>query len=159
MKGNDKMKINELKELMTMIEQSSIDVLKLEKKDFKLYYQKENSANLGIDFEEEHSQGIIANTKETRSKAERASSVNDEVFHQIKSTMIGAFYACPNFDSEPFVQIGSIIKKNQPICILEAMKLLNEVQSDVDGEIVEILVKDGDIIEFGQPLFAVKVSD
>ncbi len=157
MRGIDRMKINELKELMKIIEQSSIDVLKLEKEDFKLYYQKQNATNLNIDFEEQNSQ--TENSDETIIERQHIAVQEDNNFHQIKSPMIGAFYSRSNPDAEPFVQIGSVVKINQTVCILEAMKLLNEVLSDVDGEIIEILVEDGQIIEYGQPLFVVKVRD
>jgi len=157
MRGNDRMKINELKELMEIIEQSSIDVLKLEKEDFKLYYQKQNATNIKIDFEEQNIQA--ANSDEMIIETLHTAIQKDNGFHQIKSPMIGAFYSRSNPDSEPFVQIGSVIEIDQPVCILEAMKLLNEVLSDVDGEIIDILVEDGQIIEYGQPLFVVKVSD
>jgi len=157
MRGNDRMKINELKELMEIIEQSSIDVLKLEKEDFKLYYQKQNATNIKIDFEEQNIQA--ANSDEMIIETLHTAIQEDNRFHQIKSPMIGAFYSRSNPDSEPFVQIGSVIEIDQPVCILEAMKLLNEVLSDVDGEIIDILVEDGQIIEYGQPLFVVKVSD
>jgi acetyl-CoA carboxylase biotin carboxyl carrier protein len=156
MRGIDFMKINELKELMSIIEHSSIDVLKIEKQDFKLYYQKQNASNIKIDFEVQDTP--VANSEEMIIETHHIAGQEDNDFHQIKSPMIGAFYSRSNPDAEPLVQIGSVIKINQPVCILEAMKLLNEVVSDVDGEIIDILVEDGQIIDYGQPLFVVKVS-
>ncbi len=74
----------------------------------------------------------------------------------ITSPTVGVFYAASSPDSEPFVKIGSKIKKGDVLCIVEAMKLMNEITSEVDGEIVDILVNNGQVVEFSQPLFRVK---
>ena len=71
----------------------------------------------------------------------------------IKSPMVGTFYGAPTPDAPPFVQVGSEVKVGQVVCILEAMKLMNEIKSEVSGKIVEILVHNGDPVEFGQPIF------
>ncbi|MCM3727411.1 acetyl-CoA carboxylase biotin carboxyl carrier protein [Neobacillus cucumis] len=149
------MKWNELKELIEILDHSSLDVLKVENQDIKLYFQKHDAANVKIDFKEQLSQTAEFGTKET----EKPAAKKEDGFYQIKSPMIGAFYSCSNPEAEPFVQVGSVIEKNQTVCVLEAMKLFNEVVSDVEGEITEILVEDGQIIEFGQPLFLVKVGE
>ncbi len=70
--------------------------------------------------------------------------------------MVGTFYKASSPDSDPYVQIGTKVKKDSTVCIVEAMKLFNEIDADVEGEIVEILVEDGQLVEFGQPLFLVK---
>mgnify|MGYP003295163382 FL=1 len=69
--------------------------------------------------------------------------------------MIGTFYAKPSPDSNPFVEVGKTIKKGDTVCIVEAMKLMNEIESEFDGKIVEILVKDGQMVDFGKPLFRI----
>ena len=74
----------------------------------------------------------------------------------IKSPMVGTFYAKPSPDSEPYVEVGKNVKKGDVVCIIEAMKLMNEIESEFDGEIVEILVKDGEPVEYGKPLFRIK---
>jgi acetyl-CoA carboxylase biotin carboxyl carrier protein len=78
-------------------------------------------------------------------------------FYVIKSPMVGTFYAAPSPESDSFVHLGSTVEKDQPICILEAMKVMNEIQSEVSGVVREILVKNGQPIEFGQPLFKVEI--
>jgi acetyl-CoA carboxylase biotin carboxyl carrier protein len=70
--------------------------------------------------------------------------------------MVGTFYRAPNPSAPPFVEIGDTVKKNQTLCIIEAMKLMNEIESDIDGTIEEILVENGKPVEFGQKLFALK---
>ncbi len=73
----------------------------------------------------------------------------------VKAPMVGVFYAAPAPDKEPYVKVGSKIKKGDVLCIVEAMKLMNEVVSECDGEIVDICVSDGDMVEFGQTLFKI----
>jgi acetyl-CoA carboxylase biotin carboxyl carrier protein len=80
-----------------------------------------------------------------------------ENLHVIKSPMVGTFYASPSPESETFVRVGSKIEKDVPICILEAMKVMNEIQSDVSGIIREVLVQNGQPVEFSQPLFKVEI--
>jgi oxaloacetate decarboxylase (Na+ extruding) subunit alpha len=74
----------------------------------------------------------------------------------IKSPMVGTYYSAPAPDAAPFVQPGSQVEVGQVICIIEAMKLMNEIKSEVRGKIVEILVHNGDPVEFGQPLFVIE---
>ena len=81
---------------------------------------------------------------------------NPKINKIIKAPLVGTFYASPSPDSEPYVKTGSKISKGMVICIIEAMKTMNEIESDEDGEIAEILVKDGSPVEYGQPLFRVK---
>lgn len=73
--------------------------------------------------------------------------------HEIKSPMVGVFYASPSPEAKPFVEIGSRVKKGDVVCIIEAMKLMNELTADQDGEVVDVCVNNGDVVEYGQPLF------
>ena len=79
--------------------------------------------------------------------------------NKLSRQMIGTYYGRPEQEGDPFVIHGDHIEKGQTVCMLEAMKLFNEVRSELEGEIVEIHAQDGDIIEYGQPLFTVKVSE
>ena len=76
----------------------------------------------------------------------------NDVF-EAKSPLVGVFYAAPSPGAEPFVRVGSHVKKGDVLCIVEAMKLMNEIQAERDGEIVDICAHDGDVVEFGQTLF------
>jgi acetyl-CoA carboxylase biotin carboxyl carrier protein len=78
--------------------------------------------------------------------------------HIINSPIVGTFYRSPSPDAPSFVEVGSRVKKGQVLCIIEAMKLMNEIESDVDGEILEIYPKNAQPVEFGEPLFAVRAS-
>lgn len=77
-------------------------------------------------------------------------------YYVLKSPMVGTFYRRPAPDKPPFVQVGDTVKKGQTLCLIEAMKIFNEIESEVDGKIIQILVEDGTPVEFGQPLFIIE---
>jgi acetyl-CoA carboxylase biotin carboxyl carrier protein len=79
----------------------------------------------------------------------------EEKLLEIKSPLVGTFYATPSPDSEPFVEVGSKVEENSVVCIIEAMKVMNEIKAEVSGTIAEILVKNGEAVEYGQVLFRV----
>ena len=81
-----------------------------------------------------------------------------EDHHVLKSPIVGTFYAAPSPDSDPYVEIGGRVKKGQVLCIIEAMKLMNEIESDVDGEVVEIHPRNGQPVEFGEALFGIRAD-
>ena len=74
----------------------------------------------------------------------------------VKSPLVGTFYAAPSEDAEPFVSVGDQVKKGQTLAIVEAMKLMNEIMAELDGEIVEVCVQNGQVVDFGCPLFRIK---
>lgn len=76
----------------------------------------------------------------------------------VTSPFVGTFYRAPSPDSAPFVDVGTRIKKGQVICIVEAMKLMNEIESEIEGSIVQLLVENGQAVEYGEPLFKIKVG-
>jgi acetyl-CoA carboxylase biotin carboxyl carrier protein len=78
--------------------------------------------------------------------------------HIVTSPIVGTFYRAPSPDADPFVEVGSRVKKGQVLCIIEAMKLMNEIESDADGTIAEIYPQNAQAVEFGEPLFAVRPS-
>jgi len=80
----------------------------------------------------------------------------EDNLHYISSPMIGTFYRAPDPSSPPFIEVGDEVKKNQMLCIIEAMKLMNEIESDTDGILKEIFVENGNPIEYGQKLFAIQ---
>ena len=82
-----------------------------------------------------------------------ATPVDFNAVNEIKAPMVGVFYAAPAPDAEPYVKVGSKVKKGDVVCIIEAMKLMNEITAEQDGEIVDNCVPDGSVVEFGQPLF------
>lgn len=90
--------------------------------------------------------------------SEQVETLDDDVF-EVKSPMVGVFYAAPSPDAEPFVAMGKQIKKGDVLCIVEAMKLMNEIVAEADGQIVDICVANGQVVEFGQELFKLRKSN
>ena len=93
----------------------------------------------------------IASTIENTAKI-----IQDENIVVVKSPIVGTMYSSPSDQSQNFVKVGSLVKKGDTLCILEAMKLMNEIESEVDGEIIEVLVSNEDMVEYGQPLFKIR---
>ena len=83
------------------------------------------------------------------------SAANEDLI-EISSPMVGVFYAAPAEDADPYVQVGDRVKKGQTFCIVEAMKLMNEIVAETDGQIVEICAQNGQVVDFGCPLFRIK---
>lgn len=79
-------------------------------------------------------------------------------FHEVKSPLVGTFYRAPSPDAPPFTEVGKTVKAGQVLCIVEAMKLMNEIESDVDGAVEEILVSNGQPVEYGELLFRIRPS-
>jgi acetyl-CoA carboxylase biotin carboxyl carrier protein len=103
---------------------------------------------------------VSAPEPESRS-AEAASSVDirgGEDLHLINSPIVGTFYASPSPGAEAFVKVGSHVDKGQTLCIVEAMKLMNEIESEISGEVLRIFAENGQPVEYGQPLFGIRPS-
>ncbi|GAB6935407.1 acetyl-CoA carboxylase biotin carboxyl carrier protein [Calditerricola yamamurae] len=93
------------------------------------------------------------------SAAKPADAVEDEAgLHKIVAPMVGTFYAAPAPDAEPYVKVGDKVKEDTVVCIIEAMKLFNEIEAECRGEIVKVLVENGQLVEYGQPLFLVRLE-
>ncbi len=88
--------------------------------------------------------------------AQAAAALPEPTGHQLKSPMVGTFYRQPSPGAPPFVEIGQAVTKGQTLCIIEAMKLLNEIESDATGTVKAILVENGQPVEYGQPLFTIE---
>ena len=90
-------------------------------------------------------------------KAEKEAAKNEKL-KQITSPMVGTFYRAPSQDVQPFVEVGGAVKKGQIVCIIEAMKLMNEIESEFNGKIVSILIENGQPVEYGEPLFVIETA-
>lgn len=102
--------------------------------------------------------GAGANTVETAVPAQQESEqiAEEKGGNVVKSPLVGTFYAAPSEDAQPFVKVGDTVKKGQTLAIVEAMKLMNEIESEFDGVVTEILVENEDNVEYGQPLFRIQ---
>ena len=135
----------EIQALIKTLDNSSIEKFEYECDEYRLSLKKGSSVV-----------AVKAAQAEPVVEEEAAEDVEEKELIEITAPMVGTFYSAAEPGAEPFVKVGSKIDADSVICILEAMKLFTEVEADVSGEIVEILAKDGDLVEFGQPLFSVK---
>ncbi len=173
------MKLNEIQELIKFVSKSNVSEVELETKDFKIVIKTgKNLTTSAIP-----QPVVVPNTtpvipavvstpvttavpaadtssssKVNETKTETKSESEDKKYHVVKSPMIGTFYRSPAPDKPPFVNIGDIVEVGQPLCIIEAMKLFNEIESDVKGRIVKILVENATPVEYDQPLFLIDTN-
>lgn len=170
------MKIQEIREIIKLVDQSSIDEFSYEFDGVKVKMKKnssnpaqpaavqskavEESAQAPAPAAPKQAQAVEAAPTEQPVQTESAetSSASNEDLHKILSPMVGTFYQSPSPEEEAYVAVGTKVSADQVVCIVEAMKLFNEIEAEVDGEIAEILVKDGQLVEYGQPLFLVKAN-
>lgn len=101
-------------------------------------------------------QAPVVETAPVQQSALTQASAPQPTGKTIKAPMVGVFYQAASPEADPYVTVGKTVKKGDTVCIIEAMKLMNEIQAEEDGTIKEILVKNGDIIEYGQPLFVIE---
>lgn len=158
------MDYQEIKKLMDDMGNSKLESFEIEFPDgVKISMTKQSEKNISV----VTAQQMIPRTVELPSVVEEketslcqtTQTKQEETSENAKiitSPMVGTFYASSSPDKPAFVQVGDKIKKGQVVCIVEAMKLMNEIESEYDGEIVEICVKDEDVVEYGMPLFKLK---
>lgn len=152
------MDLSELKGIISLMQKSDLSELEIEIQDLKLRLARPGSTSLpsGSIQRTEPPQEQI--TSQVQPLAPPVPPTEDDGLHQFSSPMVGTFYRKPSPDDASFVEIGDIVKKGDVLCIVEAMKVMNEIQSDVAGEIVDILVEDANSIEYGQNLFKIRKS-
>ena len=163
------MDYNEIKKLMDDMGESKLDSLEIEfPEGIKISMKKNtNKGNAiitqqpqpmvisqapGVPTVQVSTENSLVNVPQEDKKEEN----KDENLKIVKSPMVGTFYSSPSPDKEAFVHVGDKVHKGQVICIVEAMKLMNEIESEYDGEIVEVCVNNEDIVEYGTPLFKIK---
>ncbi|HRN71693.1 MAG TPA: acetyl-CoA carboxylase biotin carboxyl carrier protein [Ginsengibacter sp.] len=158
------MDIKQIQELIRLVNKSNIGEVSIEQKDFKITIkQKKDPAPIyAAPMAVQAAPAAVAQAPAPAAppapsapKAETAPKAENTV--TIKSPMIGTFYRQPGPDKPVFVNVGDTIEKGQIVCIIEAMKLFNEIESEVSGKIVKVLVEDSQPVEFDQPLFLVEV--
>lgn len=157
------MTVEEIKDLIQALDASDISVLKYKEGEASLYLAKQEAGNSVVTMPTppavQTAAAISVPTTETGSGIATASNnVNKEQYdgNVVVSPLVGTAYMAPSEDSEPFVKVGDTVKKGQTLAIVEAMKLMNEIESDYDGVVTEILVANEETVEYGQPLFVIK---
>jgi len=158
---------NEIRELLTILDQTNVSEISLKSNDFELTLRKEGRLN-----EQLPAKGNVGITPPALSSAPSpvalpsvplpsqsapsapAPLANDRL-SEVSSPIVGTFYSSPSPDEPPFVAVGDRIRSGQTVCIIEAMKIMNEIEAEVTGEVVEILVRNGESVEYGQALMRV----
>ncbi|MGQ9819581.1 MAG: acetyl-CoA carboxylase biotin carboxyl carrier protein [Candidatus Kapaibacteriales bacterium] len=160
------MDLNYLKKVLKIFDQSSLTDLTIEEEGIKISLSKKNSiiqnSTLTTIPQPTIAQSIPSGANiqpvflEKETKTEKEFPSTSSLYHKIVSPIVGTFYRSPSPDSEPFVEVGSRVTPGQTICIVEAMKVMNEIESDVAGTVVEILVENGKPVEYNQTLMLIK---
>jgi oxaloacetate decarboxylase alpha subunit len=161
-KEDSKMNLKEIKELIKIIDETEISELNLESDGVKVSIRKGQSLTAGVPVMAAAHQPAAA--VPVQSVAEEGSlaapkpseTVLPQNTEAITAPMVGTFYQSPAPDAPPYVEIGQRVKAGQPVCIIEAMKLMNEIESEIEGKVVQILVENGQPVEYGQPLFIIE---
>ncbi|MBN1070570.1 acetyl-CoA carboxylase biotin carboxyl carrier protein [Clostridium botulinum] len=162
------MDFQNIKELINIINSSDLAYFELKSNDGYVKMDKSLTRSLNRNVEEEETRKKESNihTKEEPIQEKnnfpenKSSNMQEEAVEEdtviITSPMVGTFYSSPSPESESFAKEGDYVKKGKVICIIEAMKLMNEIESNYNGKIVKCFAKDGDMVEFGQKLFEIK---
>ena len=150
------MNLKEIKELINLMNENDVVELEIEREGTRIRIRKSASGKFETIAEEPGIPQVLQAIK----PASEAGSVKKEKEEKnlipVKAPMVGTFYRAPSPDSKPYVEIGQTIEVGQVICIIEAMKLMNEIKSEVHGKIVEIIAENSSPVEYGQDLFMVE---
>lgn len=139
----------EIEELTKYLKDKGLSEISIETKDGKISIKKDNENNTYIP-------QVVASPHLDKPATKEKLPVAEQKFNEVTSPMVGTFYMAPSPGAEPFIQIGKKVKQGEVLCIIEAMKIMNELPSEVSGTITEILVKDNQTVEFGQVLIRIK---
>ena len=149
--------LKRIKELIDIMKENGLDEIEIKHGDDKIHLKRSSGQQQMIAAMPISHQNtpVAGNSNEV---AESPASVGETVSEltEIKSPIVGTFYRKPSPDSEPFVSVDSHVNEQMIVCVIEAMKVMNEIKAEVSGTIVEVMVKDGQAIEYGQVLFKVK---
>jgi len=160
------MNLSEIQDLIKFVSKAGVSEVEIEKKDFKIIIKSESKSK------NDQPQQVIYQAQPAAQPVQAAPAApaiaaapaapaateapsEESKYITVKSPMIGTFYRSSSPDKDPFVQVGSSITKGSPVCIIEAMKLFNEIESEISGKIVKVLVDDATPVEYDQPLFLV----
>lgn len=151
------MNYSEIKQIMKDMEKSSLAELSIEFPDGTKISVKNQTEEIvrEVQATPKVAKEVVQNDIP---KVELEGTTKDDGLKVVTSPMVGTFYAKPSPTAKPFVEVGKKVKTGETLCIIEAMKLMNEIESEYDGEIAEILVKDGEMVDYGKPLFKMRLE-
>ena len=157
-KVKSKIDYKEIIKIIDLLEERNLSHFELEVEGFKIKISRDEPQTLSSKYIPSSSLAPVPKEKETASSPDSNTQEGEDSLHYITSPMVGTFYRASDPSSPPFVDVGETVETSQTLCIIEAMKLMNEIESDIDGEITEIFIKNGKPVEYGQRLFAIKPS-
>ena len=143
------MDLRKVKKLIELLEESGLSEIEITEGDDKVRITKSS---------EEKQTTVVHTSNESKTKTnqiEDTKSINNTGFHEVKAPMIGTFYQSSEPDAEAFVKVGDPVNEGDTLCIIEAMKMMNKIESDISGIVERVLVQNGDPVEFDQVLFLV----
>jgi len=164
------MDIRYIKKLIKLLDDSGIDEIEIEEEGKKVRVSKahHNSSAVPAYFPQFYTPQSTGNMFQASPQSlntahsdslpaadPSTAKVEDKKYHEVKSPIVGTFYRAPAPNADPYVQVGSVVQQGTVLCIIEAMKLMNEIESDVAGKVVQMLVENGKPVEYNQPLFLV----
>jgi acetyl-CoA carboxylase biotin carboxyl carrier protein len=149
-----KIDYKEILKIIDLLEERNLSAFELEIEGFKIKISRGQPPTLVPEIPTSPLPSPEKEADPAADTAEEHESPND--LHYISSPMVGTFYRAPDPSSPPFVEIGEPVEKNQTLCIIEAMKLMNEIESDIDGVLEEIYVQNGKPVEYGKKLFSIR---
>ncbi len=137
--------LDRIRELLKSLENSSVEEMELEAEGLKLKvkFRRGSSPSLQV-------------SRPQEVKEEKSEESEEKNYYVVESPMVGTFYRAPSPGAEPFVKEGDFVEKGQVLCIIEALKVMNEIESEVSGIVRKILVENGQPVEYGQPLFYIE---
>jgi acetyl-CoA carboxylase biotin carboxyl carrier protein len=146
----------EIRKVIALLEEKNLAAFELEIEGFKIKIARNVPAPAAVPTSAVQAGGGIPSASEAITPGRAPAAEVDASLAFVNSPMVGTFYRAPDPTASPFVDVGDTVKKGQTLCIVEAMKLMNEIESDVDGMVVEVFVENAKPVEFGQKLFAIK---
>ena len=153
------MDLRKIKKLMELLEESGIAEIEVKEGEESIKLSR-NTSGLAAPVQQVMQQPVFASQQQSTEVVDSASAIKETKINENKNTvnspMVGTFYASASPESKPFVTVGQTVKKGDTLCILEAMKMMNQVQAETDGKILEILVDNAEPVEFDQPLFVIE---
>ena len=150
------MNLRQIRELVRLLESSSLSVLEIEEADLRVRLEKGQTTGFAQPVPAALPQAVPAALPVEIAPAPAPvadGTVDFNRLKEVKSPLVGIFYAAPSPGAEPFAGVGSRVKKGDVLCVVEAMKLMNEITADADGEVIDVCVQNGQVVEFGQILF------
>ncbi|MBX6352924.1 MAG: acetyl-CoA carboxylase biotin carboxyl carrier protein [Thermoflavifilum sp.] len=171
------LKIGEIRELIRLLDETNLSEIRIETDDMKLHLKKpeprvaevapsqvmipvSSPASVSMPAVPAPAQAATEAPTPAQTSANAPTPAAEDAgnYHLVKSPMVGTFYRAPAPDAPPYVEVGSRVTEKTVVCIVEAMKLMNEIEAEVSGEVVEILAENGQLVEYGQPLFKIKLA-